>query len=51
MLLAIVATFAALLVLALPAKGHATFGLLESMLLAEFIALAVWFSIWRHSLR
>jgi hypothetical protein len=51
MLLAIVATFAALLVLALPAKANATFGLLESMLLAEFVALAVWFSIWRHSLR
>ena len=51
MLLAIVATFAALLVLALPVRGHAAFGLLESMLLAEFIALAVWFSIWRHSLR
>jgi hypothetical protein len=51
MLLAIVATLAALLVLALRTTGHATFGILESMLFAEFIALAVWFSIWRHSLR
>lgn len=51
MLLAIVATLAALLVLALRTTGHATFGLLESILFAEFVALAVWFSIWRHSLR
>jgi hypothetical protein len=51
MLLAIVATLAALLVLALRTTGHATFGLLESVLFAEFLAFAVWFSIWRHSLR
>jgi hypothetical protein len=57
----IVVTLAALLILALystalhsPAEhaaGHAAFGLLESLLFAQFIALAVWFSLWRHSLR
>ena len=52
----IVVTLAALLILAqhstaLRSTGHATFGLLESLLFAQFIALAVWFSLWRHSLR
>jgi hypothetical protein len=51
MLLSIGVTLAALLVLALYTTGHAAFGLLESLLFAEFIALAVWFSISRHSLR
>ena len=51
MLVAIVVALATLLVLALRTTGHATFGLLESVLFAEFVALAVWFSIWRHSLR
>jgi hypothetical protein len=51
MLLAIVAILAALLVLATHTKGHATSGLLESVLFVEFLALAVWFSIRRHSLR
>jgi hypothetical protein len=44
-------TLAALLILALKPTGHATFGLLESLLSAQFIALAVWLSVWRHSLR
>ena len=55
-LVGIVVTLAALLILALystalHSTGHATFGLLESLLSAQFLALAVWFSLWRHSLR
>ncbi|HEX4576308.1 MAG TPA: hypothetical protein VH117_03065 [Edaphobacter sp.] len=46
-----VVTLAALLLLALRSTGHATFGLLESILFAQFIALTVWISVWRHSLR
>jgi len=44
-------TLAVLLILALRPMGHATFGLLESLLSAQFIALAVWLSVWRHGLR
>jgi hypothetical protein len=44
-------TLAALLILALTPMGHTTFGLLESLLSAQFIALAVWLSVWRHGLR
>jgi hypothetical protein len=51
MLLGIVATLAVLLVLALHTAGHASYGLLETFLLAEFIALTVWFSVWRYGLR
>jgi hypothetical protein len=51
MLLGIVATLAALLVLALHTTGHATFGLVESLLFTQFIALTVWFSVWRYGLR
>jgi hypothetical protein len=51
MLLGIVATLAVLLVMALHAAGHASFGLLESFLLAEFLALTVWFSILRFGMR
>jgi hypothetical protein len=51
MLLGIVSTLAVLLVLALNTTGHASFGLLESILLAEFIALTIWFSVWRYGLR
>jgi formate/nitrite transporter FocA (FNT family) len=51
MLAGMVVTLATLLVLALNSAGHATFGLLESLLSAQFIALAVWLSVWRHSLR
>ncbi|MEO6807402.1 MAG: hypothetical protein ABI286_13265 [Edaphobacter sp.] len=50
-LMGIFLTLAALLLLALHATGHAMFDLLESLLLAQFVALAVWFTIWRHSLR
>jgi hypothetical protein len=46
-----VVTLAALLVLAANSAGHTTFGLLESLLSAQFIALALWLSVWRHSLR
>jgi hypothetical protein len=47
----ILVTLAALLILALKPTGHATSGLLESLLSAQFIALAVWLSVWRHRLR
>ncbi|MGH9597336.1 MAG: hypothetical protein ACRD3K_11120 [Edaphobacter sp.] len=51
MLIGIFITLAALLVLARHATGHASFDLLESLLPVQFVALAVWFTIWRHSLR
>jgi hypothetical protein len=51
MLIGIFITLAALLFLARHTTSHASFDLLESLLLAQFVALAVWFSIWRHSLR
>jgi hypothetical protein len=51
MVIGILVTLAALIVLALHTAGHASFGLLESLLFAQFVALAVWFSVWRHSLR
>jgi hypothetical protein len=55
MRIATVATLAALLILALHSAGHATghpaFGLVESLLFAQFIALAIWLSVWRHGLR
>jgi hypothetical protein len=44
-------TLAALILLAVRTTGHATFGLLESLLFAQFIGLTVWLSIWRHGLR
>ena len=52
-LIGTLASFAALLILARSSEhaGHATFGLVESFLFAQFIALAVWFSVWRPSLR
>jgi hypothetical protein len=43
-------TLVALVILALH-SNHAAFGLLESLLFAQFIALAVWFTLWRHGLR
>ena len=46
----ILLTLALLLVLALHSPGHASFGLLDSLLSAQFIALAVWLSVWRHRL-
>jgi hypothetical protein len=51
MLAGIAVTLAALLVLARHTTGDAAFGLLESILLAQFIALAVWFTVWRYGLR
>jgi hypothetical protein len=42
---------AALLILALTPMSHTTFVLLESLLSAQFIALAVWLSVWRQGLR
>ena len=50
MLIAMVVTLAALLVLALQPAAHAL-GLLETLLFAEFAALAVWISVWRYGLR
>jgi hypothetical protein len=51
MLIGTLVTLAALVILALHSTGHATFGLLESLLFAQFIALAVWLSVWRYGLR
>ena len=50
MLLGIVVILAALVILALHST-HATLGLLESLLFAQFLALAVWFTVWRYGLR
>jgi hypothetical protein len=50
MLAGMVVTLALLLVLPLNSPRHASFGLLESLLSAQFIALAVWLSVWRHRL-
>jgi hypothetical protein len=50
MLIGMVVTLAALLVLAAHTTGHAL-GLLESVLFAQFSALAVWLSVWRYGLR
>jgi hypothetical protein len=47
MLISMVVTFVALIALA----PHTTFDLLEWLLFAQFIVLAVWFSVRRHSLR
>jgi hypothetical protein len=43
-------TLIALVILALH-SNHAAFGLLDSLLFAQFIALAVWLTVWRYSLR
>jgi hypothetical protein len=51
MLVGLAVTLAALVALSLHSTGHAAFGLLESLLLAQFIALAVWFTVWRYGLR
>jgi hypothetical protein len=51
MLLSMVAALTALIALAPHATGHATFELLEWLLFAQFIVLAVWFSVRHHSLR
>jgi len=51
MLVGIGVTLVALVVLALHSTGHATFGLLESLLFAQFIALALWLTVWRYGLR
>jgi hypothetical protein len=51
MLIGTVVSLAALVILALHSTGPATFGLLESLLFAQFIALAVWLTVWRYGLR
>jgi hypothetical protein len=51
MLLGIVATLAAMVVFALHSTSHVAFGLPESLLLTQFIVLAIWLSVRRHSLR
>ena len=51
MLIGAVLTLIALLVLALPSTGHAAFGLLESLLFAQFVALTLWLTVWRYGLR
>jgi hypothetical protein len=50
MLIGTVGILAALLILALH-SSHPTFGLLESLLFAQFIALALWLTVWRYGLR
>ena len=50
MLLGTVVTLAALVILALRST-HPSFGLLEPLLFAQFIALAVWLTVWRYGLR
>ncbi len=50
-LIGMVVTLVALLVVAAHAAGRAAIGLPESFLFAQFIALAVWFGVRRHSLR
>jgi uncharacterized membrane protein len=50
MLIGTVVTLAALVILALHST-RPTFGLLESLLFAQFIALAVWLTVWRYGLR
>jgi hypothetical protein len=51
MLIGAVVTLIALLVLALPSAGHAAFGLLDSLLFAQFVALTLWLTVWRYGLR
>ena len=51
MLIGTLVTLAALLALALHPTGNTTFGFLESFLFAQFIALAVWLTVWRYGLR
>jgi hypothetical protein len=51
MLAGIVVLLAALVALALHSTGQTAFGLLESLLFAQFIALAVWFTVGRYGLR
>jgi hypothetical protein len=51
MLAGIAVTLATLVVLALHSTGDAAFGVLESLLFAQFIAFAVWLTVWRYGLR
>jgi hypothetical protein len=50
MFFGIIATLVAMVALAIHTNGKLTFGLPESLLLAQFIALAVWFTVRRASL-
>jgi hypothetical protein len=51
MLLGLMVILAALVVLAVHSTGQAAFGFLESLLFAQFIALAIWFTVWRYGWR
>jgi len=51
MLIGILLTLAALVALSLHPTGPDRFGLLESMLFAQFLGLVVWFSVLRHNTR
>jgi hypothetical protein len=51
MFLGMMITLFALAALTFRSGGHPTFGLIESLLLAQFLALAVWLSIRRLSMR
>ena len=50
MMIGIVVILAALLIIAQHSADPA-FGLLESLLFAQFIALALWLTVWRYGLR
>jgi hypothetical protein len=50
MLIGTLVTLAALVILSLHST-RPSFGLLESLLFVQFIALAVWLSVWRYGLR
>jgi hypothetical protein len=47
--LGMILTLVVLIALSLSNGSHATFGLAESLLLAQFIALTVWLSVRRYS--
>jgi hypothetical protein len=51
MLIGMLIALVAMVAVALHTAGRSTFGLPESLLFALFLALAVWFGGWRHSLR
>jgi hypothetical protein len=51
MVFGMVVTFLAMVAFALHSTGRAAFGLPESLLLTQFIVLAIWLSVRRHSMR
>jgi hypothetical protein len=49
--LGMILTLVMLIALTLHNGRHATFGLAESLLLTQFLALTVWLSVWHHGVR